>query len=154
MEILDSYILTNKIIYRGLHDNITPENSIGAIKKTIEKGYALELDLRMLTDGTIVVFHDERLGRMTKTDGFLSNCTYDDIKGLTLLKSKEHIPTLEEVLKVIDSKVPVIFDIRNIDMIGIEKNIWKILKHYKGEYARTTSFNNVNHWVNHFLFTL
>ena len=135
MEILDSYITSSKIIYRGLHDNVTPENSIAAIQKAIDKGYALELDLRMLTDGTIVVFHDERLGRMTKTDGFLSNCSYDDIKGLTLLKSDEHIPTLVEALKVIDAKVPVIFDIRNIDMIGIEKNVWKILKGYKGEYA-------------------
>lgn len=135
MEIIDSFITTHKIIYRGLHDNISPENSISAIKKTIEKGYALELDLRMLTDGTIVVFHDERLGRMTKADGFLSNCSYDDIKGLTLEKSNEHIPTLNEVLKVIDGQVPVIFDIRNIDMIGIEKNVWKILKGYKGEYA-------------------
>ena len=89
----------------------------------------------MLTDGTIVVFHDERLGRMTKTDGFLSNSTYEDIKDLYLLKSNEHIPTLVEVLKVIDGQVPVIFDIRNIDMIGIEKNVWKILKTYKGEYA-------------------
>ena len=135
MEIFDSYITSSKIIYRGLHDAVTPENSIAAINKAIEKGYALELDLRMLTDGTIVVFHDERLGRMTKTDGFLSNCSYDDIKNLTLLKSKEHIPTLAEVIKVIDGRVPVIFDIRNIDMIGVEKNVWKILKPYKGEYA-------------------
>ncbi len=135
MDILDSFITNSTIVYRGLHDNISPENSIGAIKKAIEKGFALELDLRMLTDGTIVVFHDERLGRMTKTDGFLSNCSYDDIKDLTLLKSSEHIPTLVEVLKVIDGAVPVIFDIRNIDMIGIEKNVWKILKPYKGDYA-------------------
>ncbi|MBQ9790917.1 MAG: glycerophosphodiester phosphodiesterase [Clostridia bacterium] len=135
MDIFDSYIANGTIIYRGLHDNISPENSIGAIKKAIAKGYALELDLRMLTDGTIVVFHDERLGRMTKTDGFLSNCSYDDIKGLTLLKSDEHIPTLAEVLKVIDGQVPVIFDIKNIDMIGVEKNVWKALKPYKGEYA-------------------
>lgn len=135
MDIFDSYIVNKKIIYRGLHDNISPENSISAIKKAISKGYALELDLRMLTDGTIVVFHDERLGRMTKADGFLSNSTYDDIKDLTLLKSNEHIPTLSEVLNVINGEVPVIFDIRNIDMIGIEKNVWKILKPYKGEYA-------------------
>ena len=135
MNIFDSFITSSTIIYRGLHDNVSPENSISAIKKAIEKGYALELDLRMLTDGTIVVFHDERLGRMTKTDGFLSNSTYEDIKDLHLLKSTEHIPTLQEVLDVIAGSVPVIFDIRNIDMIGIEKNVWKILKNYKGEYA-------------------
>ena len=135
MNIFDSYITDSTIIYRGLHDNVSPENSISAVKKAIAKGYALELDLRMLTDGTIVVFHDERLGRMTKVDGFLSNSTYDDIKDLCLLKSNEHIPTLQEILDVIDGKVPVIFDIRNIDMIGVEKNVWKILKPYKGEYA-------------------
>ena len=135
MEVFDSYIKNSVIIYRGLHDNVSPENSLSAIKKAVDKGYALELDLRMLTDGTIVVFHDEKLGRMTKTDGFLSNSTYDDIKDLTLLKSHEHIPTLQEALEVINCSVPVIFDIRNIDMIGIEKNVWKILKNYKGEYA-------------------
>ena len=135
MNIFDTYIANSTIVYRGLHDNITPENSLPAIEKAVEKNFTVELDLRMLTDGTIVVFHDERLGRMTKTDGFLSNSSYNDIKDLKLLKSNEHIPTLQEALKVIDSKVPVIFDIRNIDMIGVEKNVWKILKSYKGEYA-------------------
>jgi len=135
MNIFDSFITNTKIVYRGLHDNISPENSLSAIKKAMDKGFTIELDLRMLTDGTIVVFHDERLGRMTKTDGFLSNSSYEDIKDLNLLKSNEHIPTLTEVLKLVNGTVPLIFDIRNIDMIGIEKNVWKILKPYKGEYA-------------------
>ena len=65
-----------------------PENSLSAFRNAALEGYAIELDVRPLADGTIVVFHDEALGRMTGADGFISNYTYDDIKDLRLLKTK------------------------------------------------------------------
>jgi len=140
MNIFDSWLCTKYIAHRGLHDETNPENSIASFKKAIEKNYAIELDVRPLADGTVVVFHDETLGRMTGADGFISNYTYDDIKDLTLLKTKEHIPTLEQALTAIDGKTPVLIEIKNMDKVGFEKNVWKVLSKYKGEYA-VQSFN-------------
>lgn len=140
MNIFDSWIVKTPVAHRGLHDKNTPELSLDSFKKAIDAGFAIEIDVRSLKDGTIVCFHDETLGRMTGHDGFISNCNFSDISELKLLKTNEHIPTLKEALKFIDGKVPVLIDIKNMKKIDFEKNIWKELKGYKGEYA-VQSFN-------------
>lgn len=135
MDIFDSWITNTPIANRGLYGEDVPENSIAAIKKAMKKGYGVCVDVRALSDGTIIVFHDETLGRLTSTDGFINNCTYADIEDLYLGKTKEKIPTLKQILDTIDGKVPLLVDIRNMDKIGCEKHVWKVLQNYNGEYA-------------------
>ena len=56
----------NKIIaHRGLHNNYIVENTLLAFLKAVEKDYAVELDIRLLKDGTVVVYHDINLKRLT-----------------------------------------------------------------------------------------
>ncbi len=140
MNIFDSWLCTTPIAHRGCHNSEIPENSMKAFEKAIENNYAIELDVRALSDGSIVVFHDETLGRMTGRDGFINNFTYDDIKDLTLAKSEEHIPLFEDVLKKVNGKTPLLIEIKNSGKVGFEKNVWKLLSKYKGEYA-IQSFN-------------
>ncbi len=140
MNIFDTWLCNQFIAHRGLHDAESPENSKLAFKNAIDNNYAIELDVRPLADGTLVVFHDETLGRLTGKDGFISNFTYEDIKDLTLLKTNEHILTFKETLDFVDGKVPLLIEIKNSGKVGFEKNVWKILSKYKGEYA-IQSFN-------------
>ena len=140
MNIFDSWICNKYIAHRGLHDEETPENSLSAFKKAIDAGFAIELDVRPLADGTVVVFHDDTLGRMTGKDGFIANFTYDDLKDVKLLKSEEHIPTLKEVLDLVNGDAPLLIEIKNDNKVGFEKHVWKLLSKYKGEYA-IQSFN-------------
>lgn len=140
MNIFDTWLCTKYIAHRGLHDENTPENSLASFQKAIDKNYAIEIDVRPLADGTVVVFHDEALGRLTGADGFITNYTYDDIKDLTLKKSTEHIPTLEETLNFVNGRTPLLIEIKNAGKVGFEKNVWKLLSKYKGEFA-IQSFN-------------
>jgi len=140
MNIFDSWICNKYIAHRGFHDEVSPENSLSAFKKAIDAGYAIELDVRPLADGKIVVFHDDTLGRMTGRDGFVANFTYEDLKDIKLLKSNETIPTFEEVLKLVDGQTPLLIEIKNTGSVGFEKDVWKLLSKYKGEYA-VQSFN-------------
>ena len=140
MNIFESWLCNMPIAHRGLHNDEIPENSLKAFKNAIDNNYAIELDVRALSDGTLVVFHDDTLGRLTGRDGFINNFTYEDLKDLTLLKSDEHIPTFEQVLNFIDGKVPVLIEIKNSGKVSFEKDVWKILSKYKGEYA-IQSFN-------------
>lgn len=135
MNIYESWLCTKPIANKGLHDDNIPENSLSAFKNAIDNDFAIKIDVRELADGTVVVFHDEALGRMTGADGFISNYTYDDIKELCLLKTKEHIPTLEEVLEFVDGKTPILVEVINAGKVGFEKNVWKALSKYKGEFA-------------------
>lgn len=141
MDLFKTWLVETPIAHRGLHDKNTPENSLSAFAKAVEKGYAIELDVQLLADGTVVVFHDDSLARMTGNDGYIKYLNKDDLKALKLKGSKETIPTFEEALKVIDGRVPVLIEIKNQYKVGkLEQEVIDILKNYQGEYA-VQSFN-------------
>ncbi len=56
--------------HRGLYDpqKGIPENSLAAFRAAAEKGYGVELDVRLTRDGYVVVSHDDNLKRMTGAD--------------------------------------------------------------------------------------
>ena len=139
-DIKNSWICKQFIAHRGLHDNVSPENSLSAYQKAIDEGFAIEIDVRPLACGTIVSFHDGFLDRLTKDMGDIEQRTYEEVKDLTLLDSQEKIPTLKEVLSLIDGKVPLLVEIKNEGKVGFEKDVYELLKSYKGEYA-VQSFN-------------
>ena len=62
-----NFLVSNLIAHRGYHseEDSIPENSIPAFIKAIENNYIIELDLHILKDGNVVVFHDDNLDRMT-----------------------------------------------------------------------------------------
>lgn len=136
MNIYDTWLVKSPIAHRGLFNEKCPENSIAAFKNAVKQNCPIELDVICLADGVPVVFHDEKLARMTGKDGFISSSKYADISKLTLARTKEKIPTLAEALSVIDGKVPVLIEIKNYGKVGIaEKAIWKVLQTYSGEFA-------------------
>ncbi len=140
-DIFKTWLVETPIAHRGLHDKNVPENSLESFSKAVEKGYAIELDVQILADDTIVVFHDESLARMTGNDGYVKFLNKEDLKALKLKGSKESIPTLKEVLDLVDGKVPLLIEIKNKYKVGkLEQAIIDILKNYKGEFA-VQSFN-------------
>jgi glycerophosphoryl diester phosphodiesterase len=141
MDIFKSWLVETPIAHRGLHDKNAPENSIPAFKNAIENGYAIELDVQMLSDGTVIVFHDNSLSRLTNNDGYIKFLTKADLDMLTLNGSKEKIPTFEEVLQFVDGKTPLLIEIKNQDKVGeLENKVIELLKNYKGQFA-IQSFN-------------
>ena len=83
-DIFKSWLVETPIAHRGLHDKTSPENSLSAFEKAVENGYAIELDVQLLADDTVVVFHDESLSRMTGNDGYLKFLNKEDLKVLNL----------------------------------------------------------------------
>ena len=77
------------IAHRGLFDknNKIPENSMIAFQKAIQNNYSIELDVHLLKDGKIVVFHDDNLKRMTELDKKVIDCDYEEIQKLKLSRN-------------------------------------------------------------------
>lgn len=98
--------------HRGLHDDDVPENTLTAFKQAMEHGYGIELDVRMTQDKQLVVFHDATLTRMCGTDEHVEDMTLAQIKELPLLETSESIPTLSEVLALIDGCVPLMIEMK------------------------------------------
>lgn len=98
--------------HRGLHGNGIPENSLAAYSNAIDNGYGIEIDVQLSSDGEIFVFHDHSAARMCGVDKKLSEMTAEEIKALRLHDTDEHIPTLDEVLSLVDAKVPLLIEIK------------------------------------------
>ena len=100
--------------HRGLHDKPTvPENSLAAFRAAIAAGYGAELDVHLLSDGTLAVFHDHTLKRCAGVDGEIEALTKDELSKLRLEGTDEHIPTFDEVLALFESKAPLVIELKN-----------------------------------------
>ena len=141
MDIFKSWLVERCIAHRGLHNDEFPENSLGAFQNAINNGYPIELDAHIISDGTLVVFHDDSLSRMTGKDGYLKNLTKSDLENYHLADTEYTIPTFEDVLTLIDGKVPLLIEVKNTNKVGaLETKLLEMLRAYKGEYA-IESFN-------------
>ena len=90
------------IAHRGLwRPDGPPENSLGAFQAACAAGYGIELDVQLSADGEAMVFHDEKLTRMTGAEGRLRDRTAAELADLRLAGSDEKIPTLLETLAVV-----------------------------------------------------
>lgn len=75
------------------------ENTLAAFEHAVSLGYQyLETDVHATRDGVLLAFHDTVLDRVTESQGSLANLTRDEVAG-TLIRGREEIPTLEELLE-------------------------------------------------------
>lgn len=106
--------LSTKIAHRGLWSGDFPENSLESVNEAVLRGISVEIDVRMLRDRTLVVFHDHSLLRMTNCSGSIDSFYYDEIAPLRLAQTQSIIPKLDDVLSVINGRVPVIIECKSI----------------------------------------
>lgn len=126
------------IAHRGLHRDIaTPENSLSAFEAAVNHGYAIECDVQLLADGTPIVFHDDDGSRMLGLERQIRSMTQPEIKSTNLLGTKERPPALEEVLNVVDGRVPLFLDIKanTADQESLITAIDCALTNYRGQVA-------------------
>ena len=122
--------------HRGLHDDVLPENSMGAFKAAVEKGYGMEFDLQLTKDKKVVVHHDRSLKRVCGVEKSIGELSYDELKEIKLGNSEEVTPLFSDVLKMVDGRVPMVIEIKNYDKISeLCSLVWDELKDYEGEYC-------------------
>jgi glycerophosphoryl diester phosphodiesterase len=141
----DHWLRARPIAHRGLHDisKGIPENSLKAFEQACLNNFPIELDVRITLDGKAAVFHDMNLSRLTGNNKWISRLSSNVIKNFRLLNTNEHIPLLEDVLKLVNGRVPVLIEIKRNLLPGIlEDAVMNVLKDYKGEFA-ILSFNPV-----------
>ena len=147
---LNSWLTKIPIAHRGLHDDISPENSMSAFAKAIEGGYAIEMDVQVTKDGVPLVFHDDSLERMTELKGDIREKNFNEICDATLRRSEERIPLLSEFLDFVNGRTPVLLEVKDHKNIGkAEEIIKETIGGYKGDIA-VQSFNPfIVKWFKH-----
>lgn len=135
---------TIPLAHRGLHDERFDENSLSAFKSAVDHGYGIELDVHLLKDGTIAVVHDNNLSRVTGVNALVSEMNIDQLSKTSLLVSKESIPTLDAVLRVVKGKVPLLIEMKVDGKFDshLPETILKLLENYpKTNNIAIESFN-------------
>ncbi|MBM1104747.1 glycerophosphodiester phosphodiesterase [Aurantibacter crassamenti] len=98
--------------HRGAMGHVT-ENTVASMQKAMDLGVdMIEIDIFKIKSGELIVFHDDKVNRLTNGKGAVESFTLDELKQLKL-DGNYSIPTLQEVLDVIDNKVQL-----NIELKG------------------------------------
>ena len=129
--------------HRGLWNEKIPENSLAAFELAARAGYGIELDIQLSKDGRIVVFHDATLKRMCGVNRHVCDLTLAELKTLGLAGTNHQIPTLVEVLQLIDGRVPLLIELKGEDVdTTLCSRAAKVLDNYRGAFC-VESFNPV-----------
>jgi glycerophosphoryl diester phosphodiesterase len=136
------WITTRPIAHRGLHQGAAvPENSLAAFEAAIAANHPIELDVQLLADGHLAVFHDRDLKRLVGKKVRIADQTLGTLKQFRLYDTDQTIPSLAEVLALVNGQVPLLIEIKNEKKVGPpERALVKTLEGYRGEYA-VQSFN-------------
>lgn len=101
-----------KIGHRGAKGHVT-ENTLQSIQKAMDFNVdGIEIDVHVCKTGELVVFHDFTLDRLTNGTGEIGKKTLSQLQNL-LVEDQYTIPTLREVLQLIDNKLLI-----NIELKG------------------------------------
>ena len=98
--------------HRGAMGHET-ENTLASVQKALDIGVdMIEIDVFKIDSGEIIVFHDERVERLTNGGGKVEEYNIFDLRQL-VIDGNHQIPMLQEVLRLIDKKTKL-----NIELKG------------------------------------
>jgi len=129
--------------HRGYHDKpAVPENSMAAFRRAVERGWGAELDVHLLKDGTLAVFHDSDLKRCAGVEGKIEDLTLPELRALRLEGTDEPVPLFDEVLALFEGREPLIIELKEAggNHFELAKAVCERLDSYRGDYC-IESFN-------------
>ncbi|MCR5673250.1 MAG: glycerophosphodiester phosphodiesterase, partial [Lachnospiraceae bacterium] len=125
--------------HRGFHrrPNV-PENSMAAFEAAVRHGFPVEFDVHLISDGGLVVFHDEDLERMAGVKGKIEDETIVSIERLRLGGTDEKIPTFDEVLDLFEyAELPLLIELKAAggNHKELADKVVQRLKEYPGKFV-------------------
>lgn len=104
-----------------------PENTLASFQKALNLSVdMIELDVHKSKSGEIVVIHDNTVDKTTNGSGKVGELTLKELKKLDA-GNGERIPTLTEVLDLVDNKIKINIEIKTRDAT---KRVVKIIEEY------------------------
>ena len=100
--------------HRGAKGYVS-ENTLASFQKALDlNADGIELDVHVCASGELVVFHDYTLDRLTNGSGEIHNFSLEELKKMKVDDVFE-IPTLEEVLNLVNRKCKVNIELKGHD---------------------------------------
>jgi glycerophosphoryl diester phosphodiesterase len=125
--------------HRGYHDKPEiPENSMAAFRRAIRYGLPTEIDVHLIADGSLVIFHDEELERETGVKGIIEDYDITNLSKLRLEGTDELIPTFDEVLELYEGTgLPLLIELKvnRGNYAALTRAVAERLDRYDGPFA-------------------
>ena len=140
---------TRDYAHRGLWNAERPENSLAAFAAARDAGYGIELDVHLTADGCLVVHHDNSLQRMCGKDITIGASTREEVCACRLKDTDEHVPTFDEVLAVVDGRIPMIVELKtenNVDALC--RAVHERMRRYDGLWCMESFDPRAVQWFN------
>ncbi len=114
------------VAHRGASAYIR-ENTLASFAEAIARhADMIELDVRMTSDGVLVLFHDGVIKDINGRKRPIAKTSFSDIKSIALKKNFP-ITTLEETLQIFGNKIPLAIEIK---IGGYEDQTVRLLQKY------------------------
>jgi glycerophosphoryl diester phosphodiesterase len=109
------WLTARPIAHRGFHDLARgrPENTLAAFEAATAAHYAIECDVHPSADGIPVVFHDLMLERLAGDPRCVRDLTAAELGDLRIAGTPEWIPTLDELLDLVEGRVPLVIELKH-----------------------------------------
>ncbi len=138
------------IAHRGA-SGLAPENTLAAFAEAIEIGAEFfELDVRVSSDDSLMLMHDETINRTTSGSGVISGLTYAQLRTVDAgawfnpAFTGEKIPTLAEALDLALAapyRIGVVIEIKAITPTIVQKVITAVQQRNMQDRVIISSFN-------------
>jgi len=130
-----SWLFERPIAHRGLHGPGVIENSFAAYERAIQKGYNIEIDVHILADGELAVYHDNTLKRIFGENIEIGDLSYEQLCRYTLPFVNEKIPTFRQVLDYVNGRTGLLIEIKTYIRTQVAALMAEALEGYAGNYA-------------------
>lgn len=135
--------------HRGLHSPGIPENSLAAFAGAVAAGLGVECDVQRSRDGHAMLVHDWELERLTGIKGRLADYSSDELAQIAFLEPGHFIARFDDLLGVVEGKVPILIEIKSKRWYRIEASCRAIrdaVAGYGGPHAVMSFDPRVSRW--------
>lgn len=139
------------IAHRGIQSNDSIENTTQAFNLAIKKKVPIELDIHILRDKNLVVFHDDNLKRLFDIDKKIEDYNYDELSKLTF-NDNSKIPLFNDVLKLVSGQVLLVVEMKKSNIVRYSEYcmvVKKALEEYNYDIVIKSFDIRIVYWFLH-----
>jgi glycerophosphoryl diester phosphodiesterase len=113
-ETLD-WLTARPIAHRGLHAPARRliENTANAVSAAVAAGYGIEVDVQLSGDGEAMVYHDDKLGRLTHGDARVDALSATELKHVCFRDSDERMMTLGDLCDLVAGRSTLLIELKS-----------------------------------------
>lgn len=135
--------MSRPFAHRGLHDASKGivENTRSSVQAALDHQFGFEVDLRAASCGTIMVYHDEHLERLTHATGRFADKDLTQLQQIRFRGTDDEMMSLQNLLDLNNGRVPMLLEIKSdwqFDQHSLHEFVTAMigtLKDYAGDYA-------------------